>query len=111
MPTSLAFRTKVGGVTIPAGQSLNLGSVDVSKFERIRVVADERVGSGTGVHIRLTITEGSELVAQLDVLNLAPHAQVTRVYEVPGTKLSLFADAIAGSGNDTIDLLVYGSHD
>jgi hypothetical protein len=80
MPTSLAFRTSVGGVTVPAGQSLNLGVVDVSKFERIRVMADERVGSGTGIHIRMTNTEGNELVAQLDVLNLTPHSQVTRVY-------------------------------
>jgi type III secretion protein HrpB1 len=111
MPTSLAFRTPVGGVTVPAGQSINLGAVDVSKFERIRVVADERVGSGTGIHIRMTITEGNELVAQLDVLNLTPHSQVTRVYEVPCTKLTLFADAIAGGGKDALDLLIYGFHD
>ena len=111
MPTSLAFRTPVGGVSIAAGKSLQLGTVDVSKFERIRVVADERVGSGTGVNIRLTITEGSELVAQLDVLTLTPRSQVTRVYEVPGTKLTLFADAIAGGGTDSVDLLVYGSTD
>lgn len=109
MSTTLAFRTPVGGVQIPAGQSKQLGSVDVSPYERIRVVADERVGSGTGVNIRLTITEGNELVAQLDVLNLAPHSQVTRVYEAAGTKLTLFADAIAGGGKDAIDLLVYGS--
>jgi type III secretion protein HrpB1 len=73
------------------------------------VVADERVGSGTGINIRMTITEGNELVAQLDVLTLAPHSQVTRVYEAPGTKLTLFADAIAGGGQDAIDLLVYGA--
>ena len=58
MSTKLAFRTPPGGVVIPAGQSKELGAVDVSPFERIRVVADERVGSGTGINIRLTITEG-----------------------------------------------------
>ena len=83
--------------------------MDVSPFERIRVVADERVGSGTGINIRITITEGTELVAQLDILHLSPHSQVTRVYEVPGTKLTIFADALGGTGSDGIDVLVFGS--
>jgi hypothetical protein len=111
MSTILAFRTPVGGVSIPAGQSKELGVVDVSPYERIRVVADERVGSGSGIAIRLTITEGSELVAQLDVLHLTPHAQVTNVYEVPGTKLTVFADAAGGTGTDGLDVLLYGSKD
>jgi type III secretion protein HrpB1 len=109
MSTKLAFRTQVGGVSIPAGQSKQLGVVDVSPFSQIRVVADERVGSGTGVNVRLTITEGNELVAQLDVLALTPHSQVTRVYAVPGTKLSIYADAIGGTGTDALDVLVYGA--
>ena len=109
MSTKLAFRTPPGAVVIPAGQSKELGSVDVSLFSQIRVVADERSGSPTGISIRLTITEGNELVAQLDVLQLAPHSQVTRVYNVPGTKLTIFADAIGGTGSDGIDVLVYGS--
>jgi len=107
----LAFRTPPGGVSIPAGQSKQLGVVDVTAYERIRIVADERIGSGTGVSIRVTITEGNELVAQLDVLHLTPHAQVTRVYEVPGTKLTLFADAAPGTGQDGLDVLVYGWKD
>ena len=106
--TTLAFRTPPGGVSIPAGQSKQLGTVDIAPYERIRVVTDERVGSGSGLSIRLTITEGNELVAQLDTLHLTPHAQVTRVYEVPGTKLTIFADAAAGTGTDSVDVLVYG---
>lgn len=109
MGTKLAFRTPVGGVSIPAGQSKQLGVVDVSPYSEIRVVADERVASPTGINIRLTITEVSELVAQLDVLNLTPHSQVTRVYAVPGTKLTIFADAIGGTGSDALDVLVYGA--
>ena len=109
MSTSLAFRTTPGAVSIPAGQSKQLGVVDVSPYSTIRVVADERVGGGTGVNIRLTITEGNELVAQLDTLTLLPHAQITRVYECPGTKLTLFADALGGAGSDGVDVLVYGS--
>jgi type III secretion protein HrpB1 len=107
----LAFRTPPGGVSIPAGQSKQLGVVDVAQFERIRVVADERIGSGTPVSVRITITEGSELVAQLDVLHLTPHAEVSRVYETPGTKLTIFADAAPGSGQDGLDVLVYGWKD
>ena len=107
--SKLAFRTPAGGVTIPAGQSKQLGAVDVSPFSQIRVVADERVGSPTGVSIRLTITEGNELVAQLDILQLTPHSQVTRVYDVPGTKLTIFADAVGGTGSDGIDVLLYGA--
>ena len=109
--TVLAFRTPIGGVSIPAGQSKELGVVDVSAFERIRVVADERIGSGSGINVRLTITEGSELVAQLDVLALSPHSQVTRVYEVPCNKLTIFADAIGGKGVDGLDVLVFGYKD
>jgi type III secretion protein HrpB1 len=107
--TVLAFRTQPGAVVIPAGQSKQLGVVDVSKFSKIRVVADERAGSGTGINVRLTITEGNELVAQLDTFSLTPHSQLTRVYDVPGTKLTIFADAVGGSGTDGIDLLVYGA--
>lgn len=107
--SALAFRTPVGGVSIAAGQSKQLGTVDVSKFEKIRLVADERVGSGSGVALRLTITEGNELVAQLDTPHLTPHAQLTRVYEVPGAKLTIFADALAGTGSDAVDVLVYGN--
>lgn len=108
MPTVLAFRTPPGAVSVPAGQSKQLGVVDVAPYERIRVVADERVGSGTGIAVRLTITEGNELVAFLDVLHLTPHAQVTRVYEVPGTKLTVAADALGGTGTDALDVLIYG---
>ena len=105
----LAFRTPPGAVSIPGGHSKQLGVVDVSKYSMIRVVADERVGSGSGVTLRLTITEGTELVAQLDTPHLTPHSQFTRVYEVPGTKLTIFADALAGPGSDSVDVLVYAN--
>ncbi|MBF3420285.1 hypothetical protein J3L14_20240 [Burkholderia pseudomallei] len=96
-------------MSIPVGQTQKLGEVDVKSYERIRLVADERVGSAGPVVIRLTITEGNELVAQLDTLTLQPHAQITRVYEVPGTKLDIFADALAGgSGSSSVDVLIYG---
>ena len=63
----MPWRTPPGSSPIPAGQSRQLGSVD--------------------------LTEGNELVGQLDVLQPAPQAAITRVYDVPGAKLSIFADA------------------
>jgi len=112
MATKLAFRTPVGAVSIPVGETKSLGVVDVQAFERIRVVADERTGSAGPVVVRLTIIEGNELVAQLDTLTLQPNSQITRVYEVPCTKLSVFADAISGGGGkSSVDILIYGSAD
>jgi hypothetical protein len=106
----LIFRTAPGAVSTPKGTSKHLGIVDTTKCERIRVIADERVGSGSGVRIRLTIMDGNELVGFLDELQLSPHGQVTRVYEVPGVKLSVDMDAMAGAGagNDSVDVLIYG---
>jgi hypothetical protein len=107
--SKLLFRTQIGSVTVPAGTSKEIGVVDVSAYSKIRVVADERVGGASGMAIRLTITEGNELCAQLDILHLLPHSEVTRVYEVPAAKLTIFADALPGSGNDGVDVWVYGS--
>jgi len=111
MATVLAFRTPPGGVSIPAGTSKQLGQVDVSPFEQIRLVADERVGSVANVTLRLTITEGNELVAQLDTPVLAPHSQLTKTYLVPGRELTIFADVAgaAGTGSAAVDVLIYGN--
>ncbi len=106
--TTLLFRTTQGSVPIPAGTLKTLGTADVTNSGQIRVVCDERTGSGVGVTIMLTITEGAELVAFLDTIVLAPHAQTTRVYDVPGTKLTISAQANAGVGNANVDVLVYG---
>ena len=108
--TALAFRTPPGAVSIPVGQSKELGQVNVKKYKRIRIIADERAGSAGPIRIRVTITEGKELLAQLDTLTLQPHTQLTRVYEVPGRKLTIFADAVSGgTGNSSVDVLIYGS--
>lgn len=106
----LIFRTPVGAVSTPKGTSKHLGKINVSKYEKIRIVADERVGSGSGVRIRITIMDGNELVAFLDELKLTPHSQITKVYEVPGVKLSIDMDALPGTGkgDDAVDVLVYG---
>ena len=110
MATVLAFRTAVGAVSFPDNSNQNLGSVDVSSFSQIRVVADERAGSTSNVTILLTITEGQELVAQLDSPVLSPGSQVTNVYAVPGSLLTIFAQGNgSGSGSDAVDVLIYGN--
>ncbi|HEY3426148.1 MAG TPA: hypothetical protein VGL27_15220 [Negativicutes bacterium] len=106
--STLAFRTPPGGVVIPSGTSQELGVVDVSPFSQIRVVADERFDSTTDVIIRLTLTEGSELLFTLAKINLTPHAGKTYVYDVPGTKLTVSAEA-NDCGSAGIDVLIYGN--
>ncbi len=107
----LAFRTQMGAITIPGGQTKLLGVVDVSMYDRIRLVADERIDSTSNIILRLTFTEGEELVAQLDTLLLTPHSQMTRVYEVPGTQLSVYADSVGAAGTKgSVDVLIYGQY-
>lgn len=107
----LAFRTKVGGETIKGGESKNLGTIDTSRFDKIRLVADERIGSTCNVFIRLTIMEGNELVAFLDHVVLTPHSQLTRVYDVPGVKLDVAIDGVgAANTQGGVDLLIYGQY-
>ncbi len=89
---------------------MKLGTVDVSCFSNIRLYADERVGSPTNVTLRLTATEGNELIAQLDMPLLTPHGQLTRPYAVPGTVLTIYADAASGGrGSDGVDVFIYGN--
>ena len=107
----LAFRTKLGGETVKGGESKNLGTVETSRFDKIRLVADERIGSTCNVFIRLTFMEGNELVAFLDHVLLTPHSQVTRVYDVPGVKLDVAIDGVgAASTQGAVDVLIYGQY-
>ncbi len=105
----LAFRTVVGAQPINAGETKEIGMVDVSRFEKIRLVADERIGSGCNVMVRLTITEGNELVAFLDEITLMPHQQLTKVYDVPCTNLAVSLVGIGTAGaKGAADVLIYG---
>lgn len=85
--------------------------MDVSQFDKIRLVADERIGSGCNVLIRLTITEGNELVASLDEVLLMPHQQLTKVYDVPCTKLTVSLVGVGAPGSKgAADVLIYGQY-
>src|SRR5215469_3855098 len=107
----LAFRTKVGADTVKGGETKDLGSVETSRFDKIRLVADERISSTCNVLVRLTFMEGNELVAFMDTVLLTPHAQTTRLYDVPGTKIDVSIDGIgAANTSGAVDVLIYGQY-
>ena len=50
-------------------------------------------------------------MAQLDTIMLTPHSQITRVYNVPGTQLSISADSVGAAGSKgALDVLIYGQY-
>jgi hypothetical protein len=66
------------------------------------LVADE---STTNIILRLTFTEGEELVAQLGAIMLTPRSQITRVPDVPRTQLSIYADSVGAAGTSALPRL------
>jgi hypothetical protein len=114
MATTLAFNTPPVAAIIPAGKSHDLGTVDVHTFNRIRVLAAERPGSAASVAIVLYLLEekGTLTVGILDTLTLKAGDQITRVYEAPGTMLSIVA-ILTGAPAPTagVDVWVWGSAD
>ena len=51
------------------------------------------------------------LYSELDTIILTPHSQTTRVYDVPGTQLSIYADTVGAAGtNGSLDVLIYGQY-
>jgi hypothetical protein len=94
MPTALAFEKNFG----PEDRG-DIGTVDVSDFAQIRVYAFERdahVG-GIGNRLVLMLSEApGNYLGELDVFDLEPGSAVTRVYDVPGTILTV--QTAGGSG-------------
>jgi len=107
--TALLYRTQAGALSMSGGATKHLANVTTAGYRTIRVVADERVGSVSNVTFRVTILEGSELVARLATFTLTPHSERTFTIDVPSRAVSIDADSASGSGNDAFDFLVYGS--
>jgi hypothetical protein len=92
MPTTLAFRTKVGAEEVIVGQSESLGIVNVASFSKIRILVVERPNSIGNVRIRLAIIGSvNERAGDLDSRLMTPNSQQTRVYDVPSVKLEVIA--------------------
>ena|SRR5258708_42251 len=112
MATMLAFRTPPGGVDIPVGQTQRLGFVDVHQFERIRLFAGVIVGGLGPVKVLIIAMEGNEAFGPLDELTVQPGSNVTKVYEVPGTRLEISATTTgAMKGSSKVIVLVNGFAD
>jgi predicted secreted protein len=100
---------------IKAGQTEILGTLDTSRFDKIRVVAVNEA-STCDVHIRLTIMEPEggkveERIASLDEFTLKPHNQLTRIYDVPATKLEVSMVGLGRPGTQAeVEVLIYGQY-
>ena len=110
MPTVLAFQATEN---ITVGTRKVLGTVDVSTFAQIRVVAYENAGGPTKVEILLEFTDapsGGTAIGPLDTLTLSPDGNQTKVYDVPGTYLAITANALPGpTGFDGVGFFIYGN--
>jgi type III secretion protein HrpB1 len=107
--SKLAFSTPPKGIPISSGTTKQVGSVDVSTFSRIRVIARERAGSANSVTIRLITTEGKEQIGQFAFFQLGPDSLVTGVYDLPPRALTIEARALGSTGGNLIDLWIYGA--
>jgi len=110
MPTVLAFQATEN---ITVGTKKVLGTVDVSPYAQIRVVAYENAGGPTNIEILLEFTNapsGGNAIGPLDTLTLSPNSNQTKVYDVPGTYLAITANALPGpTGFDGVGLFIYGN--
>jgi hypothetical protein len=104
MPNELAFSAsqRVGP---PFGTEL--GRVDTSPYERIRVLAGCNAVMGGAAEISLNFIQGEGTPGLLDRYVLAPGDVVSGVYEVPGVLLAVSAapttEAPAG-----VDVWIWG---
>ncbi|MFD0589924.1 hypothetical protein ACFQZE_18240 [Paenibacillus sp. GCM10027627] len=71
------------------------GSIDVRKFETIRVVADNRFISETPVVLSLFISdEHGRAIGRLARIKLLPGESFSKSFRVPGQRLSIVAHAL-----------------
>ena len=96
---------------VKAGQTETFGTLDTSRFDKIRLVAANEQ-STCAVHVWLKIIEEPEGERFfLDQFTLSPQNQLTRVYDVPATKVEV---SIAGVGrpntNAEVEVLIFGQY-
>ncbi len=99
-------------IIIKAGQTEVLGTLDTTRFDKVRLVAVNEQ-STCDVHVRLAIMEpegkAKERVAFMDEFTLKPHNQLTRVYDVPATELEVSLVGLGKAGtNAEVEVLIYG---
>jgi hypothetical protein len=105
--THLVYDT--GTITVPPGLGLTqIGpNLDVRKYARIRVLANEVAPPVGGVLIDLQVTEGG-LTLPLAVGLALPFIPDTAVFDVPGRELQIFVEDIPAPAARKLRLLVFG---
>jgi hypothetical protein len=92
-------------IIINSGESKTLGTLDTSRFDKIRLVAVNE-GPNCDVHVLLKIIEPEgnweERIASLAEFTLKPGNQFTQVYDVPATKLEVSVAGVVRPGRPAI---------
>jgi hypothetical protein len=104
-------------IIINAGKTEVLGTLDTSRFDKVRLVAVNE-GPNCDVHLRLKILEPEggkmeERIASLAEFTLKPGNQFTQVYDVPATKLEVSVTGLLGrpgGGKAEVEVLIYGQY-
>ena len=99
---------------VKAGQTEIFGTLDTSRFDKIRLVAANEQ-STCNVQVWLKIMEPEGRVAEerfvLDEFMLKPHNQLTRVFDVPATKLEVSVAGVGKTGTQAeVEVLIYGQY-
>ncbi len=103
--------------TIKANETVVLGTLDTSRFDKVRLVAANEE-SNCNVHFQFNIMEPERMGKgevfepfDLDQFTLKPHSQSTRVYDVPATKLEVVITGVGKLGaTATVEVLIYGQY-
>ena len=103
--------------TIKANETVVLGTLDTSRFDKVRLVAANEESS-CNVHFRLNIMEPERIGKlevfepfDLDQFTLRPHNQLTKVFDVPATKLEVVITGVGRPGTTaTVEVLIYGQY-
>lgn len=98
---------------VGVGQTAIFGTLDTSRFDKIRFVAANEE-STCDVHVSLmTIEEPESEPFILDQFILAPQHQLTRVYDVPGTKVEVSVTGLPGrlrAKQAEVEVLIFGQY-
>jgi hypothetical protein len=99
---------------VKAGQTETFGTLDTSRFDKIRLVAaNEQSTCNVQVWLKIMEPEGRGVEERfiLDEFMLKPHNQLTRVFDVPATKLEVSVVGVGKPGTQAeVEVLIYGQY-
>ena len=99
---------------VKAGQTEIFGTLDTSRFDKIRLVAaNEQSTCNVQVWLKILEPEGRGVEERftLDEFMLKPHNQLTRVFDVPATKLEVSVVGVGKPGTQAeVEVLIFGQY-